>query len=120
MPYSLHRSLCRTILVAPFVDIATLVATYRIRGILPILSPFARYSPPFKYLFSLIRDRWQRFNRIVGYVRTNEAKEQRYPLTLIHADDDYEIPWRHTVSHSHRADLLTCCQHYRVTRDQLQ
>ena len=32
-----------TVLVAPFVDVATLVSTYRIAGTIPILSPFARF-----------------------------------------------------------------------------
>lgn len=31
-----------TVLVAPFVDVATFVSTYRVAGTIPILSPLAR------------------------------------------------------------------------------
>jgi abhydrolase domain-containing protein 12 len=39
-----------TILVAPFVNVATLVATYRVAGTVPILSPLARIPLLFNYL----------------------------------------------------------------------
>jgi alpha-beta hydrolase superfamily lysophospholipase len=39
-----------TILVAPFVDVATLVATYRVAGTIPILSPLAKLPLLFNYL----------------------------------------------------------------------
>ncbi|KAJ5727765.1 hypothetical protein N7493_005585 [Penicillium malachiteum] len=48
-----------TVLVAPFVDVATLVSTYR-------------------------------------YIRANEFNEEKYRLTIIHAEDDYDIPWHHS------------------------
>ena len=85
-----------TILVAPFVDVATLVATYRIAGSIPLLSPLARFPLLFDYLGTFIRDKWSSKDRIAGYVRANEANGERYRLTLIHAEDDYDIPWHHT------------------------
>ena len=84
------------VLVAPFVDVATLVATYRIAGILPILSPFARFPALFNYLSTFIQDSWMSKDRIAEYVRINEANGQMYRLTMIHAEDDYDIPWQHT------------------------
>ena len=85
-----------TVLVAPFVDVATLVATYRVAGTVPILSPLARIPLLFKYLQRFVRDKWSSKDHIAQYVRANEANGQRYCLTIIHAEDDYDIPWHHT------------------------
>lgn len=85
-----------TILVAPFVDVPTLVATYRVGGSIPILSPLARFPPLFKYLSTFIQDKWLTKDRIATYTRTNEANAEKYQLTLIHAEDDYDIPSHHT------------------------
>lgn len=84
------------ILVAPFVDVATLVATYRIAGSIPLISPLARFPPVFKYLSTFIKDKWSSKDRIAQYIRANEANGERYQLTLIHAEDDYDIPSHHT------------------------
>ena len=84
------------ILVAPFVDVATLVATYRIAGTIPILSPLARFPTLFKYLSTFIQDKWSSKDRIADYIRTNEANGKKYQLTLIHAEDDYDVPSHHT------------------------
>lgn len=62
-----------TILVAPFVDVATLVATYRIAGSIPLLSPLARFPLLFNYLNIFIRDKWLNKDHIAGYIRANEA-----------------------------------------------
>ena len=85
-----------TVLVAPFVDVPTLVTTYRIVGTIPLLSPLARFPSLFNYLKSFIRDKWPSKDRLAQYVRTNEANGEKYRLTVIHAEDDWDIPWHHT------------------------
>ncbi|KAH7403088.1 Alpha/Beta hydrolase protein [Cadophora sp. MPI-SDFR-AT-0126] len=85
-----------TVLVAPLVDVATLVSTYKIAGTIPLLSPIARFPAAFAYLRSLIRDKWSSKDRIAGYIKANEANGEKYRLTLIHAEDDWDIPFRHT------------------------
>ena len=85
-----------TILVAPFVDVASLVATYRIAGTIPILSPLARFLLLFNYLATFIQDKWLSKDRIAEYIRANEANGDHYQLILIHAEDDYDIPSHHT------------------------
>lgn len=72
------------------------MATYSVAGTIPILSPLARFPALFRYLSTFIRDKWLSRERIAGYVRANEAHGRRYRLTLIHAEDDYDIPWHHT------------------------
>ena len=44
------------ILVAPFIDVPTFVATYRIAGSIPLLSPLARFPVLFNYLQSFIKE----------------------------------------------------------------
>ncbi len=85
-----------TILVAPFVDVATLVATYRVAGSIPILSPLARFPLLFNYLSTFIKDKWLSKDHIAKYIRANEANGEKYQLTLIHAEDDYDISFHHT------------------------
>jgi abhydrolase domain-containing protein 12 len=85
-----------TVLVAPFTDAAMLVATYRVAGTIPILSPLARFPLLFSYLSAFIRDKWLSKDRIAEYIRANEVNGEKYRLTLIHAEDDYDVPWHHT------------------------
>ena len=86
------------VLVASFVDAPTLVSTYSIAGTIPLLGPLARFPTLFEYLRSLIRDTWSTKSRIAQYVRANEANKNRYRLTLIHAEDDWDVPWQHTAT----------------------
>ncbi|CAG8940274.1 unnamed protein product [Penicillium salamii] len=88
--------LAGTVLVAPFVDIATLVSTYRVAGTIPILSPIARFPPLFRSLQRFIKDKWMSKDSIAEYVRANELNGETYRLTIIHAEDDYDIPWHHS------------------------
>lgn len=85
-----------TVLIAPFVDVPTLVATYRIGGTIPLLSPVASFPTLFSYLSTFIQDKWLSKDRVARYIRANEANGKQYRLTLIHAEDDYDIPWHHT------------------------
>lgn len=50
----------------------------------------------FDYLSTFIQDKWLSKDRIAAYVQANEANGEKYRLTLIHAEDDYDIPWHHT------------------------
>ena len=88
--------LAGTVLVAPFVDVATLVSTYRVAGTVPILSPVARFPFLFKYLQRFIRDKWLSKDNIAQYIQSNERNGEKYRITIIHAEDDYDIPWHHS------------------------
>lgn len=84
------------IMIAPFVDVPTLVTTYKIAGTVPILSPVAQYPLLFNFLSSQIRETWSTKTRIANYVRRSEESRNKYRITLIHAEDDTDIPWQHT------------------------
>ncbi len=107
-----------SILVAPFVDIATIVRTYRVVGFIPILSPLARFPLLFNYFSTFIQNSWSNHDRIAGYIRANEANGVKYRLTMIHAEDDWDIPSCH-------AELLfwhavNATMPGRITYDQLE
>ena len=84
------------IMIAPFVDVPTLVTTYKIAGTVPILSPIARFPLLFDFLSTQIRETWSTKTRIADYVRKSEASLRQYRIILIHAEDDTDIPWHHT------------------------
>ena len=84
------------VLVAPFVDVPTLVATYRVGGTIPILSPLTRFPLLFNYLSTFIKEKWLSRDRIANYIQANEVNGKKYQLTLIHAEDDYNIPFHHS------------------------
>ncbi|RDW58764.1 hypothetical protein BP6252_13240 [Coleophoma cylindrospora] len=85
-----------TVLVAPFIDTARLASTYRVAGTIPILSPLARFPLLFNYLQCFIWDKWLSKDNVAQYIRAHEANDEKYRLTIIHAEDDYDIPWHHT------------------------
>ena len=84
------------VLVASFVDTPSLVSTYSIAGTIPLLGPMARFPTLFNYLRNFIRDKWSNKDQIQAYVQLNEANKNRYHLTLIHAEDDWDVPSEHT------------------------
>ncbi|CEQ41221.1 SPOSA6832_02911 [Sporobolomyces salmonicolor] len=75
------------ILVAPFSSIASLLETYRLGNIIPILSPLR----PFPWLL----------NALLGFLRTrfdtkNVIEKIASPLLILHAQDDPVIPFSHS------------------------
>jgi abhydrolase domain-containing protein 12 len=84
------------ILTAPFVDVITLVSTYSVAGTIPLLGPVAKVPILFNYLRRYINDKWSTKDRIASYVKANEDNGIKYRITMIHAEDDYDIPWTHT------------------------
>ncbi|KAK8162741.1 Alpha/Beta hydrolase protein [Phyllosticta citrichinensis] len=87
-----------TVLVASFSDVATLTATYRIGGVIPVLSPLSRVPPLLAFFNSFLRSTWMSKDRIGEFIRRSEsdAIAQKYHLTFIHAEDDTDIDCLHT------------------------
>lgn len=100
------------VMVAPFADVKTLTATYRVAGTVPLLGPVARFPRLLGFLHGFIRDQWPSQDRLAAFVRACEAmpaavavgddddadskKDYHYRIHLIHAQDDYDIPWTHS------------------------
>ncbi len=92
------------VLVAAFSDIPTLMLTYAIGGIFPILSPMRPYPMLRDFFAKRIQETWQTSNRLASLVRNS----QNIDLTLIHARNDYQIPWKHSDMLFYSAANATC------------
>ncbi|KAF4967823.1 hypothetical protein FZEAL_10483 [Fusarium zealandicum] len=81
------------VVTATFADIPQLTATYRIGGFIPVLSPVARVKPLFNFFARQLSSTWDNVHRIGEFVKA----AQRYDITLLHAQDDTDIPMEHSV-----------------------
>ena len=80
------------VLAAAFSDIPTLMLTYSAGGIVPILSPLRPYPRLQKWFLGWIRDTWKTSIRLTNFVKHSGNVR----LTLIHAKNDFDIPWKHS------------------------
>ncbi|KAH9904824.1 Alpha/Beta hydrolase protein [Xylariomycetidae sp. FL2044] len=85
--------LAGVIITASFTDLPALTATYRIGGLIPVLAPIAKIPPLFRFFTSRLRDTWRVKDHIAEFVQHSND----YHLTLIHAEDDRDIPVSHTL-----------------------
>lgn len=87
------------VLVAPFADVELLTATYRVAGTLPLLDPLARFPQVLAWLNTFITSKWPTKDRLADLVKRCESMpgdDMQYHVTIIHAEDDYTIPWSHS------------------------
>lgn len=80
------------ILCAAFSDVPTLMSTYTIGGFIPILSPLRPYPFLSQFFAKRIQETWFTFDRLANLVR----KSKNIKLNLIHATNDFDIPWSHS------------------------
>lgn len=80
------------VLVAAFSDIPTLMSTYALGGLIPVLSPLRPYPMLQRFFASNIQETWFTATRLANLVR----KSTGLNLYLIHALNDYDIPWSHS------------------------
>ncbi|KAK3942884.1 Alpha/Beta hydrolase protein [Diplogelasinospora grovesii] len=83
------------VFVAPFADVELLASTYRIAPIVPILGPLAPFPRLLAFFNSFILT-----NKLADFVRHCESMPEdgrlKYHITIIHAEDDYDVPWSHS------------------------
>ncbi|KAI1331170.1 alpha/beta-hydrolase [Xylariaceae sp. FL0255] len=88
------------VLVAPFVNVEYLTATYRIAGVIPLLDPIARFPYLLSFFNRFIVSKWPNRDRLAHFVqiceRIQSGTARNYHIILIHAQDDYDIPWSHS------------------------
>jgi abhydrolase domain-containing protein 12 len=90
-----------TVLVAPFSDVESLRESYKVAGMIPLLSPVAFFSRLLTFFTRFIRTKFYsktKLARLIRHLDFIKVKDRRrkYDITLIHAEDDYEIPWSHS------------------------
>ncbi|CEJ85289.1 hypothetical protein VHEMI03725 [[Torrubiella] hemipterigena] len=78
------------VLVAGFSDLANMLSGYRIGGIVPALGPFASMPWFVNLLKRYVVDKWHSANRLGNLVLHTKS---RLRLTMIHAKDDWDIPY---------------------------
>ncbi|KAF2972777.1 hypothetical protein GQX73_g848 [Xylaria multiplex] len=77
------------ILVAGFPNVPTLLSSYSGAGFIPVLSPLRPIPPLLRLFQSFVVDKWNSSSRVAEIVRLTRT---RLHLTLIHANNDMEIP----------------------------
>jgi len=91
------------ILVAGFSDIPTLMLSYYVGGIVPILAPLRPYPSIQQFFADRIRETWYTTRRLANLVRHSKYLS----LDLIHAMNDFDIPWSHCDTLFHAAANAT-------------
>ncbi|KIW30952.1 uncharacterized protein PV07_02640 [Cladophialophora immunda] len=89
------------VLIAPFANVELLTQTYSIAGTIPLLAPVAHWSRALAWFNSFITTKWPSKDKLAELIRRLEAlklseRKTRYDITIIHAQDDYDIPWTHS------------------------
>lgn len=90
-----------TVLVAPFADVASLTKTYKVAGTIPLLSPVAFFPKLLALLNNFIISKWPSQEKLAALVKHLDSiklddRKRKYDITLIHAEDDYDIPTVHS------------------------
>ena len=80
------------VLVAGFSDLPTLMLSYAIGGLIPILSPLRPYPVLQKFFQRHIQETWYTADRLFNYVKASKNVN----LYLVHARNDIHIPWAHS------------------------
>ncbi|KAK4139968.1 Alpha/Beta hydrolase protein [Dichotomopilus funicola] len=87
------------VLVAPFADVELLTATYRIAGTIPLLGPLSPFPRLLAFFNTFIQSKWSNKDKLASFVRACEripGNDRKYHVAIIHAEDDYDIPWSHS------------------------
>ena len=86
------------ILISGFANIPHLLESYRIGGVVPILSPLISLFPGAVtgWLQDFIVDRWDSARRLCGLAKTVTGLEGGLKVHIIHAVDDKEISVFHS------------------------
>ncbi|KAF2703798.1 alpha/beta-hydrolase [Pleomassaria siparia CBS 279.74] len=89
------------VLVAPFANVELLTETYRVAGTVPLLSPIAFFPKLLAGLNHFIVSKWPSKDKLATMIRHLDGlkladRQSKYDITIIHAEDDYDIPWIHS------------------------
>ncbi|KAG9190306.1 abhydrolase domain-containing protein 12 [Alternaria panax] len=89
------------VLVAPFADVESLTRKYKVTRTLPLLPPLAVFPPLMTLLNGFILTKFPSKEKPAALVHWLDSikvnnKLQNYDITLIYAEDDYDIPWSHS------------------------
>lgn len=81
------------ILVAAFSSLPTMLSSYAIAGWLPVLRPLSYFPWLLKKVMGRIVDKWPSTDRLTRLTRETKREGRKLRLTLIHARNDWDIPY---------------------------
>lgn len=89
------------VLVAPFANMELLTRTYSVAGTIHLLSLVAVPTPALAFLNKFILSKWPSKDKLSAFIRRCESlrfapQENKYDITVIHAEDENDIPWMHS------------------------
>ena len=106
------------VLVAPYVNVETLTATYSIAGTIPILGPLARFPAIMKILNTFITDKWGSNDKIKSFIHKVQSLDNgHFQISFIHGKDDYDIPFKHSEILFEHATNATAGMNERIQRE---
>lgn len=80
------------VLVSGFSDLPTLMKTYMIGGLFPVLSPLTRLPRLQNFISANIIDTWETTARLTRLT----AMSSKINIGILHARNDYDIGWKHS------------------------
>lgn len=82
------------VLVSSFYDLHTLLPSYRIAGVVPVLAPLSLVPPLRRLFLSRVRETWDTKGRLAALVSSalQSGASRTVNVQLIHAVDDSDIP----------------------------
>ncbi|KAK3901566.1 Alpha/Beta hydrolase protein [Staphylotrichum tortipilum] len=80
--------------VAGFRSLPEMLAGYKIGGVVPALRPVGWWPWLREVAMGCVVDKWESAARWRGVVRAVKERRGRLRLSLVHARDDGDIPWR--------------------------
>lgn len=90
--------LAGVVLVAPFSSLPTMLASYALGGVVPLLRPLSLVSPPLlRAVLGFVVDRWPSLDRLAALVAAARERRGRLRLSLVHGADDRDIPCAESV-----------------------
>ncbi|KFY67166.1 hypothetical protein V496_01740 [Pseudogymnoascus sp. VKM F-4515 (FW-2607)] len=85
-------SFAGVVVIAPFARLTTLLTRYSPGGLIPLLGPVG-WIPGFdKWFFGLLVDKWNSAQRVANVASISK----RLKLFIVHARDDWNIPYTHS------------------------
>ncbi|KAF2440502.1 hypothetical protein P171DRAFT_420236 [Karstenula rhodostoma CBS 690.94] len=92
-PPTTPQPFAAVILAAAFTDLPTLLKSYKIKGVVPILSPLQNYPKIASFLSARIIDTWPTLPRLQALTTAATTASTPLHITILHARNDQEIPF---------------------------
>lgn len=94
LPKIAQQGFAGIILIAPFPNLPTLLQTYKIRGLIPVLSPLKGYPKLANFLSSRILDKWPTLPRLQAILDASSKTTTPVHITILHSRNDQDIDFR--------------------------